>query len=381
MKYDITYKCGHTGVIELYGKNTDRERQIRRMECCDCPDCQAKTAREAVAADEANMLPALTGTEKQIAWATTIRRTFLNNYDAFLERRIAEAEAQQKKCTEGIARCEKTKEIILKKTKSSWWIERNRLSVEALLSEVYRENIGNTEASPEREENKQQAIDAAAEAIVSPENRKSDTIAEIAIINGCATVRSVIDDNLRNIVKSRGFAWDRDCKAWVHPSGDTTGDPKDRAAEIGNALLLAGFRVRIYDDELRKAAVEAKFIPKCDRWIVCTGKGYRHEGWFAIMFPRGDEELYKKARLLPQSKWDSPAVIVPPEYYNQVEDFAEVLGFEISPAAKKLIAEYREIDARAVKPSEPAPAPVPEDKLANILKSSREVLEDLRDDV
>lgn len=28
MKYDITFSCGHTGTITLYGKNEDRERKL-----------------------------------------------------------------------------------------------------------------------------------------------------------------------------------------------------------------------------------------------------------------------------------------------------------------------------------------------------------------
>ena len=31
MKYEITYKCGHTGTVELFGKGTDREYRLARL--------------------------------------------------------------------------------------------------------------------------------------------------------------------------------------------------------------------------------------------------------------------------------------------------------------------------------------------------------------
>lgn len=31
-KYDVTYSCGHTDVVQLYGKNADRERELRRTQ-------------------------------------------------------------------------------------------------------------------------------------------------------------------------------------------------------------------------------------------------------------------------------------------------------------------------------------------------------------
>nr|DAS58929.1 MAG TPA: hypothetical protein [Caudoviricetes sp.] len=74
-KYDVTYACGHTETVNLYGKTSERERKIEWMENnCVCPACykadrQAKAAETAAAYD----LPALVGTEKQVAWAETLR--------------------------------------------------------------------------------------------------------------------------------------------------------------------------------------------------------------------------------------------------------------------------------------------------------------------
>ena len=44
MKYDITYSCGHTGTVELYGKTSERESKIRWYETTAvCPEWSLPT--------------------------------------------------------------------------------------------------------------------------------------------------------------------------------------------------------------------------------------------------------------------------------------------------------------------------------------------------
>ena len=48
MKYDVTYSCGHTGTVELYGKTSERESKIRWYETTAvCPECYKKQQQEA----------------------------------------------------------------------------------------------------------------------------------------------------------------------------------------------------------------------------------------------------------------------------------------------------------------------------------------------
>ena len=81
-KYDVTFSCGHTETIQLFGKETDRQRKIKWYEehcvCSSCYKKQQEEARKAAAekaAAEASKLglPELIGTPKQIAWAEEIR--------------------------------------------------------------------------------------------------------------------------------------------------------------------------------------------------------------------------------------------------------------------------------------------------------------------
>ena len=77
-QYTINHTCGHTQVHDLFGPYEQRERTIKWQTGCICDACYRtqKIADEQAAAAklEAQMtLPALTGSEKQINWAKSIR--------------------------------------------------------------------------------------------------------------------------------------------------------------------------------------------------------------------------------------------------------------------------------------------------------------------
>ena len=69
-KYTIPHSCGHSETVQLYGKHTDRSRYMDNAERRQCRDCY----NASLVAKTADMgLPALTGSDKQVAWAETIR--------------------------------------------------------------------------------------------------------------------------------------------------------------------------------------------------------------------------------------------------------------------------------------------------------------------
>ena len=70
MKYDVTHTCGHTSRVELFGKNADREKRLAWLERTVCPDCIRAEQNEAAIEQG---LPELVGSEKQIAWALSLR--------------------------------------------------------------------------------------------------------------------------------------------------------------------------------------------------------------------------------------------------------------------------------------------------------------------
>ena len=86
MKYDITYSCNHKGVVDLGGKEKDRDGMIRWYESKGlCPACykikKAQMDAEKMEKEReilAHFRPCeLNGSPKQIEWAKKIRRKLL----------------------------------------------------------------------------------------------------------------------------------------------------------------------------------------------------------------------------------------------------------------------------------------------------------------
>jgi len=95
-KYDVKFNCGHTETIELYGPGKQRESKIayyeKNGECSECYKARRQKERENMQINNQDnlsrfleflgveKLPDLTGSEKQIAWAESIRTKILNDF-------------------------------------------------------------------------------------------------------------------------------------------------------------------------------------------------------------------------------------------------------------------------------------------------------------
>ena len=89
MKDYVTFSCGHTGEVQLFGSNKDRERKIKWYEeSALCPECYKRQQEERCKALAAEYnLPEITGvSDKQIAFAESLRGRYLTNYEAELEK-------------------------------------------------------------------------------------------------------------------------------------------------------------------------------------------------------------------------------------------------------------------------------------------------------
>ena len=73
-KYTVEYKCGHTGTVELFGKTSVREWRLEQLRKGRCPECEEADLRKVIADFNADRdLPALSGTDRQVAWADKLR--------------------------------------------------------------------------------------------------------------------------------------------------------------------------------------------------------------------------------------------------------------------------------------------------------------------
>ena len=88
-----------------------------------------------------------------------------------------------------------------------------------------------------------------------------------------------------------------------------------------------------------------------------------------------DAENAEAAKSLPGALYDSPGVTVPERSWDALTDFAARYGYRFTAAAQDKLDRLSGA-ARAV---EPAPVRKPEYEERDVLNSSREVLEDLKD--
>ena len=112
---DITYRCGHTGqvphhITPAYGIWTSAN--------LDCPPCFLDAKASAAALDgEAQNLPALIGSYKQVRWALTVRRERIE--EVRMSRAIGPL----------AARMEKALNRRLALADAAWWIDTRDVSL------------------------------------------------------------------------------------------------------------------------------------------------------------------------------------------------------------------------------------------------------------
>lgn len=148
MKYEITMSCGHTETVELFGNANDRERKIEYLKTCKCHECEAaEKAAKLARFNSDNALPALTGSEKQVNWADSLREKRFNEVDEFAAKRkaqnakVLEAHPElTEKCEEANANLDaevaKIKSWLSTKTDARFWID-NRDQLLGNLTRAY----------------------------------------------------------------------------------------------------------------------------------------------------------------------------------------------------------------------------------------------------
>jgi len=125
MQLAVTYGCGHTVVERRFGgKYEEQLAKARRMLCPEC--YRAERRAEAAKAVEGIELAALTGTEKQVAWAEDIRARF-----------VLELRAKYPVNNDGMA---KLLAALNRRTAASWWIDRRNWTLTQVCNEVIKED-------------------------------------------------------------------------------------------------------------------------------------------------------------------------------------------------------------------------------------------------
>lgn len=376
--YYGTYSCGHEGRTNIIGPTKNRQwisdRHFEGL-CAECYEAKKIVDREKAnteAAEKAKEteLPELEGTEKQVAWANTLRQVMIDETEKWIEKmtRVYEGEPGLDSAANEINNI--LNFILTTKTKAFWYIDNRTVEFESILK------ISNKEMNTLAAESAPEAKDVINEATVYPENAISDAIAEIKITENQVTAEFERNDKFIKIVKMLDYNWSG--KVWSREISQTTGSSYDRAAELGNKLLNAGFPIKLMDNEARQKAINGTYEPECKRWIYHRNKG-DYKDWLVICWT-DDSDMYNKARSLPGSRWDKPSVVVKPEHFKEIEEFAGLYGFRFTPLASDIIKKAKEAkeNATVVTPVK-VQNQQQKDGLKEILNSGSDILDDLKD--
>ncbi len=341
-KYDVECPvCGTSYRVDLVGPHRDREWRLENWDWT-CDECKEMARQEenakAAAANAAAGLPALTGSEKMVAWAEMIRKQKLATLEEEMSRRDLNTAPDKDRLLAAVAN-------LKGRTSSRWWIDNRDAHIMGLLRDEYQ-----VTEKPLPSEEKKIAEEAKAkaqiEATVRPEKPVTETVAEIRALESAVEVAFPEKrEDFRQIVRfSLGYSWTG--ALWRRDLKPTNGTAQDRAAEAGNRLLAAGFPIRIFDDSLRVRAVYGTYEPESRRWVMARTSG-QYNGWFAISWPKG-EDFYQAAKRIHGARYDKPAIVVPPEQFQEILDFAEMYEFSLSPGALKLVETCRAVREKAL---------------------------------
>jgi hypothetical protein len=355
--------CGDEYSVQMYGNRRDRDRRIRNWNgvCDECLEKQREKARQE-AAEEAEQwgLPELNGSEKQIAWAITIRMRILNDIQDCFEK-YDDLATDNRLDQDDAKYIERQNDIITalcENQSAAWWIDRRSAIAENLIETIYN-------SLPIAQEQMEKSIqkEVEAQATVRPETAVTETVAEIRIKENIVEIQfpEKRDDFRQTVRFKMGYTWNYSDSVWKRKIAKFSGPIKDRVSEIGHRLLSEGFCIRIFDQDLRERAVSGAFTPEITKWIKARVSG-KHKDHFSIWWGK-DHDYYRQAKRLACAQWDKPDVVVPMEQFEEVLGFAETHGFSISEGAKNLIDKAEETKRLALTVSvEPPKNPDPKPK-------------------
>lgn len=372
--YYGTFSCGCEGRVNIIGPLKDREWKSERAFEKMCEDCyeeylekeREKKNEEAAQKASEMELPELKGTEKQVAWANTLRQKLIDKFDKSID------ESKEDNDLDRVEMLYNALDFMLEtEVTASFYIDCRDYSFARIVEKC-------TEKINKAKKEKELSIpeDIKVETTVAPANQEHKGSVEIVIKDNIIKAYYEKNDTFISVVKDLRYKWNG---VWERKIGSLDGTVEDRAAELGNDLLINGFAITIQNKDIREKAISGTYEHECFRWVLLRTTG-KYEGKLSInWFDGRNEKLYKIARKLPGSKWDAGSVIVDVSHFEEVEEFAEMYDFEFSKGALKSIETYKR-ELEAIKVVEPSTNTKEEkDGLEDILNSSTEVISDLLD--
>lgn len=342
-----------------------------------CDDCREKEREEEKAAANAKAaesakgfdLPELTGSDKQVAWANTIRVKVFEQYSKVTESFTKFTPEKQNQCAEEFEKLNAVANYLFNsKTSAAFWIDnRDTLSIRTIVRDFEKE-VSIVEEKSEVQE-------VIADYAVKPKNTTTDAVAEVKYSNSMLTVSFPSkNDALIKACKEIGMNWNSKDLVWERKLSEMSGTT-DRIIEIGHKLLKAGIPVAIADKNIRNKAVKGEYEDECLLWVMNGPDDKLRISW-------NDGDWYEKSKRITGAKWSSEKrnMMVPVSSFKEIRDFVECNNFKVTTLAKEKMDEYEEKlnKAKQVSVSEHLEQDKPS-KLQEILNSS-DIPSDLLDD-
>ncbi|OCB03112.1 hypothetical protein BBC27_09695 [Acidithiobacillus ferrivorans] len=283
----------------------------------------------------------LTGSEKQISWATDIRASRMNVVESgcllFNAPPISQEQSEElMRCLQSIRR-------------AHWWIETRTLGYGQFMLAAFDEGFKAQYVMPPADNTTTHAMLAAAvltEALLAPAKTRGP-VAEVSLAAGKVRVVLIEFDEATNTVLKRcGYRWE--APAWTRQAVDDV--VGHRAVEIAVRLLAHGCPVRIFDEALRQRVVENDYEPESPRRVeVSTSKKYSTKFHLLWTLDANPVKFKKSAQQLHGAKVFDDGAYVSVSHFEDILDFADQNGFTITPEAQSLIDAEKQKLAGSVK--------------------------------
>lgn len=355
-KYEVNCsKCGKSYTIQLFGKVKEREWKINSWNqlCEECKDkeweeTKEKAYQEGLKLQQEVGLPELTGSEKQIKWAESIRAGFWKEYEQAKEsydnfvKTLSEKDIiidemftnkkEEHRCfyveNENLINC------IFNHSESKYWIDNRDVFLRDL---VKKEKTTKPEITKSKSEIELE-LQVKEESTIYP--KEITTNLKVEIIKKEQSINVIYpekNDIFYSIIKSYNFTWSSNNKYWFFNIDFKKGEPfiLNMLADLSSKLLKQGFPILTLDENLKQKILNNDFTAHSDNWIWKKTEG-DHKNWFIVEW-KYPANYYNEARRLPGSIYINKKILVPPQSYEEVIDFAKINNFNLSDGAKELI--------------------------------------------
>ncbi|MEL7893491.1 hypothetical protein [Vreelandella neptunia] len=360
----MTFVAQNRKEVERYA-----DWKVENGAVCDaCTAIQREEQSQKAAQQAAEQgLPTLRGTEKQVAWAETIRSDLLGiaaklakavtllqagDVDAargayrevpvtwqpndFSFRTLNLTNAQAPEAALAVCR------ILAEQQDAGWWIDFRGASFEQLVREFRDQIMDALSGAPSKHE-------VMEDVAIKPDVIVSPIPAEIMLGSESVTIAfPEKNDALLDVVKPLGYRYDFDRRLQVLRVSVTMGSVEDRAAEAMHKLLEAGFIVVCQRQAVREKALSGHYEPVYPRWMNIRTRG-RMEGWLQVFCRDGLSLSADLAPLKPRKDYyRDHSWFVRPEHYAVLLDMAEVHGIRITDGALRALKKAQAADEAAL---------------------------------